>query len=169
MKTTEKDRTNLILVLAGIVITGIVIMLINRVKRWNRMRYVAKFIENPEKLIEGADLDAMNPKLLKVIQQLSRKQGSKIHVNSGFRTVAKNTAVGGAGHSAHLDGDAADLAAENPIMMAYAAWQLGIRRIGVGARYIHIDVSDHLPSPAIWVYAGSAYTKSEAESIIKGE
>jgi hypothetical protein len=48
-----------------------------------------------------------------VLQPIRDRLGKPIKVNSGFRSVAVNKAVGGAATSQHCTGEAADLEAEN--------------------------------------------------------
>ena len=45
----------------------------------------------------------------KVLQPARDMYGEAIHVNSGFRSSAVNKAVGGARHSQHMRGEAADI------------------------------------------------------------
>jgi uncharacterized protein YcbK (DUF882 family) len=50
----------------------------------------------------------------KVLDPLREAYGKPIRVNSGYRSMAVNMAVGGAATSQHLKGEAADITAGNP-------------------------------------------------------
>ncbi len=63
-------------------------------------------------------------------------------INSGFRTVAHNTEVGGVSNSAHLKGYASDIATpngKNQILILKALRQAGFKRFGVYKNFVHVD------------------------------
>ena len=75
--------------------------------------------------------------------------------NSGFRCQAHNAAVGGGAQSAHLTGEAADIACTSDAdryTLLRLFTTLGIRRLGIGSTLIHVDVSKTLPPCVVWVY-----------------
>jgi len=53
-------------------------------------------------------ITAVVPLLVEALQELRDVLGTPIHINSGYRCPAHNKAVGGAKHSMHLGGLAAD-------------------------------------------------------------
>ena len=55
------------------------------------------------------ELDALKLLVSKVLQPLRNLYGKPIKVNSGFRSVDVNKAVGGVNNSQHLKGEAADI------------------------------------------------------------
>ena len=76
-------------------------------------------------------------------------------INSGFRCEEWNLKVGGSNNSAHLRGYAADVACYNDQVRWYIverAIEVGFKRIGIGASFIHLDCDPSLPTPRIWVY-----------------
>ena len=75
-------------------------------------------------------------------------------INSGFRTVEHNTAVGGVNGSSHTLGWAADIHCTNSqarIKIVAALIEVGFRRIGVSKSFIHVD-NDPSKVDSIWLY-----------------
>jgi zinc D-Ala-D-Ala carboxypeptidase len=92
--------------------------------------------------------------LLDGLEALRARVGKPIHVNCAYRCPAHNQAVGGAPHSLHLRGEAADICV--PSMTArqlYVAAQSIPQFHGFGvsdhAQYLHVDVR---AVPARWCY-----------------
>lgn len=96
---------------------------------------------------------AIDELLVRRLQDLRDLLGTPIHINSGFRCVEHNRMVGGAEHSLHLAGMAADLSFFHvPLWVAYEAvkqvvpW--GTPACGCGGLglypdrwFIHLDVA----------------------------
>lgn len=61
-----------------------------------------------------------------VLQPLRDAWGKPLHINSGYRCEKLNAAVGGVPASQHVKGEAADIAAENPVELAGLAVRLGL-------------------------------------------
>lgn len=61
-----------------------------------------------------------------VLQPLRDAWGKPLKVNSGYRCKALNAAVGGVPTSQHVKGEAADIAAGNPVKLARLAVKLGL-------------------------------------------
>jgi uncharacterized protein YcbK (DUF882 family) len=61
-----------------------------------------------------------------VIQPLRDAWGKPLKVNSGYRCKALNAAVGGVPTSQHVKGEAADIAAGDPVKLARLAVKLGL-------------------------------------------
>ena len=63
-------------------------------------------------------------------------------INSGYRTIAHNTEVGGVSNSAHLKGYAADISTPNgkhQEKILRALRQAGFKRFGVYKNFVHVD------------------------------
>lgn len=87
-------------------------------------------------------------------------KSSNVHrpviVNSGNRCPEYNKKIGGVPDSAHIPnpvGEAADIRVKGiaPIELGLIAEEVGGLRIGVGKRYIHVDVRPPCPSK-FWYY-----------------
>lgn len=61
-----------------------------------------------------------------VLQPLRDAWGKPLKVNSGYRCKALNAAVGGVPTSQHVKGEAADIAAGEPVKLARLAVKLGL-------------------------------------------
>lgn len=97
----------------------------------------------------------MDEHFLAVLDNMREQAGIPFAINSGYRTQAHNMKVGSTPNSAHTRGMAADIQAttsrERYLIIA-AAMLNGIKRIGVGKTFVHIDIDTTLPWPCIWVY-----------------
>ena len=70
----------------------------------------------------GAKAGGVNPALLKMIDRASAIAGVPLSIESGFRSIAHNRAVGGAGHSMHTQGLATDLRSPGHVKNEPAFW-----------------------------------------------
>lgn len=103
----------------------------------------------------GSASNVMSPHLVRTLDTMRSNLGFPLVIASGYRTPSHNEFVGGKDLSAHLSGDAADIKAfrgDTKFKIVSEAIYLGIRRIGIGKDFIHLDVSPSLPSPSIWTY-----------------
>lgn len=105
----------------------------------------------------GCGLDAVNDKLVFVLDEIRGFWCHPLVVTSGCRCGNHNRAVGGSKDSSHLIGLAVDIkissSADRYIVIAIAIRQ-GIRRIGIGGTgkgFMHLDVDPSLPD-AVWSY-----------------
>ena len=78
-----------------------------------------------------------------------RGKDTPIHINSGHRCEAHNTAVGGAKASRHMQGSAADITVPgvSPDFVAAAAENVGFLGIGLYDGFVHVDTR---PNKAFW-------------------
>ena len=74
----------------------------------------------------GLPKGGMNPKLIELLQELRNKLGKSISITSGYRCEHHNHKVGGAKHSQHVLGTAAD-----------------IRVAGMNAHEVHDYIASH--------------------------
>lgn len=93
---------------------------------------------------DGSDPVFIAPALVDVLEKIRAHFGKPVHINSGFRSVTKNKAVGGAQFSQHLFGTAADIHIDGVTpkqIAAYAETLLtGTGGIGIYKSFTHIDV-----------------------------
>ena len=93
---------------------------------------------------DGGDVVFVSPDLVKILQKIRNHFKKPVTINSGYRTVTKNKAVGGAAYSQHLYGMAADIVVQGvapKVVAAYAESLLpGTGGIGIYSNFTHIDV-----------------------------
>lgn len=80
--------------------------------------------------------------------------GIPMRVTSGYRCKQYNRKVGGKPRSSHLDGTASDIfCPSGSIKATFLAsfFESGIKRVGIYKNFIHVDVSEKLPSPMVWI------------------
>ena len=100
--------------------------------------------------------DLMHPLLVYRLDALRELVGRPFIINSGYRTIEHNKAIGGAPQSAHISGEAVDISTrkwsheEKKDLVIYAR-QLGFNGIGVASTFIHLDMK---PRIAAWIYKG---------------
>lgn len=96
--------------------------------------------------------------LLELLDQIRDRVGQPVRVTSGVRCPACNARVGGVQDSAHLTGEAADLACPDSATrwrLLAAAFAAGAWRLGVGSTFVHVDVSRTHPPHVVWLYGSS--------------
>lgn len=93
---------------------------------------------------DGSDPIFISPELVEVLQKIRDHFGKPVNVNSGYRTVKHNKAVGGATYSEHLFGVAADIqvtGVKPADLYAYAETLLpNTGGLGIYSWGIHVDV-----------------------------
>ncbi len=77
------------------------------------------------------------------------------NINSGYRTIQHNKAVGGSPNSSHLKGWAADIHCtdnRNRFKLIEVLILVGFQRIGIGKTFIHVDNDPDKVDRVIWMY-----------------
>ena len=111
---------------------------------------------------DGTDAVLIDEELVVVLQCIREHFGRPVHITSGYRTAARNAAVGGSKSSQHLLGRAADLWVEGMTVEAVAAYAESLLpgRGGIGrypkdtkcptrtTGWVHIDTR---PGKSRWV------------------
>lgn len=95
----------------------------------------------------GCGACAMNADFMVKLQKV-RDQVGRMIIDSGFRCETWNAKVGGANHSYHKVGRAADIFCVNEIWrfkLIEAAFTAGMRGIGVASNFVHLDDRDVEP------------------------
>jgi uncharacterized protein YcbK (DUF882 family) len=97
----------------------------------------------------------MDRNFLLLLDELRERFGKPIHITSGYRTKEHNETLKNASkNSSHLLGLACDIAitdSKDRYKIIRLALKLGINRIGVSRRFLHLDVDTNKPN-AIWTY-----------------
>lgn len=93
---------------------------------------------------DGSDAVFISPELVEILEKIRVHFGRPVHINSAYRTPAKNKAVGGAAQSQHMYGTAADIHIDGvaPKAVADYAEKLLVGRGGIGIykSFCHVDV-----------------------------
>ena len=93
---------------------------------------------------DGADPIFVSPRLVELVQNIRTHFGRPLIITSGYRTPRHNAAIGGAAHSQHLYGRAADIVVVgvSPEQVADYAECLMPHSGGVGRyrSFTHVDV-----------------------------
>lgn len=103
----------------------------------------------------GCGRDDISMDLVHVLGYVRTVTERPIKINSGVRCDKHNLAVGGVIGSAHTKGEAADLECKesdyryNLIRVLIDA---GVKRIGIGKTFIHVDIDETKPYRVIWLY-----------------
>lgn len=110
--------------------------------------------------------DNLHPDLVAVIMELERRMGFSLQINSGYRDPVHNIDVGGVAGSEHTydPAEGADVFCQRSTTrykMLRELFELGVRRIGVGDRFIHIGVARDRPMDVAWTY----YAKDEPPDV----
>ena len=109
--------------------------------------------DSPDAPGSGAGMDRH---FLELLDRAREDAGIPFVITSGFRTVRHNAGLkGSTPNSAHLSGRAADIRAltgRDKWLIVAAAVRNGIRRIGIGRNFVHVDNDASLPNPTIWLY-----------------
>ena len=103
----------------------------------------------------GCGFDDIKDHHVEMLQKVRTEIGGPMIINSGCRCMSHNMDVGGVPHSAHMRGEASDVAcmdATNRYILIGAALKVGFNRIGVAKTFVHLDRDPFLPAPRLWVY-----------------
>ena len=94
-----------------------------------------------------------DPEFLMVMDNIREEVGKPLTINSWYRCEKHDKELGGKG--AHTTGRAADikcLTSGDRYDILRAAYGEGVKRIGVGKTFIHLDLVDDYPQEMAWVY-----------------
>lgn len=105
--------------------------------------------------------EKMQFEFVRTLDHIREAVGFPLYIVSGVRTPAHNAEVGGVDSSAHENGWASDIAllgrTEGIVtlkraQLTEAASHEGIRRIGFGKTFLHLDMDPSKPTPRYWLY-----------------
>lgn len=97
----------------------------------------------------------VDPELVQILENIREALNRPVKINSGCRCQYHNHAVGGVPNSAHTRGTAVDIAAyggKDRYIIVETAALAGAHGIGVAPGFIHVDMDNTLPRPALWIY-----------------
>ncbi len=99
----------------------------------------------------------LHPDLFKTLTELEKRMGFDLQINSGYRDPEHNSDVGGVEHSEHTydPAEGADVFCQRSVTrfkMVKELLAMGIRRIGIGATFVHVGIAKDKPQDAMWDY-----------------
>lgn len=121
------------------------------------MSYQPRYFSAAEfgKCTPSCELSQMDDDFLRTLDRVRELSGIPLVLNCAYRSKEWDMAKGRKGNSAHTRGKAADIrcnASGTRWKIIRAALDAGVRRIGVGNGFVHIDTDDALPQRVIWTY-----------------
>ena len=103
----------------------------------------------------GCGKNNIHPEFVNMLETARTWAGIAFVVNSGCRCESHNRKVGGKPDSAHLDGLAADIRANNNwyrYKILGALFRAGFQRILINRDFIHVDVDSNKPIDIVYLY-----------------
>ena len=100
-------------------------------------------------------LQDMNQSFINKLDTLRDVAGIPLVLNCAYRPVAWEKSKGRSGQGDHPQGRGADIRCNNSatrFKILTAAREVGFRRIGVAASFIHVGDGDNLPQDVVWLY-----------------
>jgi len=97
----------------------------------------------------------MDADFLEMLDHARHIAGIPFKINSGYRTIEHNEAVGGKQNSSHIVGKAVDIAIQGSRerwIILDALIQVGFNRFGLADTFIHVDSDDYKDADVIWTY-----------------
>lgn len=103
----------------------------------------------------ACSLQDMDRASMWIFDAVREAAGIPLVINCAYRSPEWDRSKGRSGNSAHCRGRAIDIrctTSENRMKIIAAAVEVGVKRIGIGKNYIHLDTDDSLPQNVIWHY-----------------
>lgn len=97
----------------------------------------------------------MDGAFLSLLDEVREKAGIPLMLNCAYRSSSWDKSKGRSGNSAHTRGKAVDIrcnASVTRYKIVKAALDCGVRRIGIGKSFVHLDNDDSLPQDVIFDY-----------------
>lgn len=108
-----------------------------------------------KKCIPSCSIEDMDGAFLSLLDRVREKANIPLVLNCAYRSKEYDKSKGRSGNSAHTRGKAVDIrcaTSTNRIKIVKAALDCGIRRIGIGKNFIHIDADESLPQDVMFHY-----------------
>lgn len=119
-------------------------------------KYTPRYFTEQEFTRVGCRMDQMDPELLRKLDAARKVAGVPFVITCALRSREDDIRKGRSGNSAHVRGRAVDVActgSKQRYIILAAALQVGFKRIGIGKRFIHLDIdTEELVSPCVWLY-----------------
>lgn len=105
----------------------------------------------------ACSIDQMDAEFLSLLDRIRETAGIPLVLTCAYRSKAYDLSKGRSGNSAHTRGKAVDIrcnTSANRMKIVDAALRCGVKRIGIGKTFVHIDNDKSLPQGVIWDYYG---------------
>lgn len=109
--------------------------------------------DSPDK--PGSGFEFMNPEFVRILDIIRSQCNFPFTINSGYRSVDHNVTAGGVEGSAHTHGTACDIhvnSGNERYQLVKYALAYGIKRIGIGSNFVHLDMDFDKPQQVVWLY-----------------
>lgn len=121
------------------------------------MSYTPRYFSQAEfkRCTPSCSMTQMDDNFLRTLDLVREYAGIPLVLNCAYRSAAYDKAKGRNGNSAHTRGKAVDIrcnASTTRWKIVRAAIDAGIRRIGIGSTFVHLDNDDTLPQCVMWHY-----------------
>lgn len=103
----------------------------------------------------ACSLQDMEQNFMDLLDKVRRRAGIPLVISCAFRSREWDLARGRSGNSAHTKGLGIDIVANSSatrMKIVSAALDVGIRRIGIGKGFVHLDIDESLPCDVMWHY-----------------
>lgn len=97
----------------------------------------------------------MDGAFLSLLDKIREEAGIPLVLNCAFRSSSYDKSKGRSGNSAHTKGKAVDIrctTSANRMKIVRSAIKCGIRRIGIGKSFVHLDTDESLVQDIIFHY-----------------
>lgn len=103
----------------------------------------------------ACSLQDMDRASMWIFDAVREAAGIPLVINCAYRSPEWDRSKGRSGNSAHCRGMAIDIrctTSSNRMKIIAAAVEVGVKRIGIGKNFIHLDTDDSLAQNVIWHY-----------------
>lgn len=122
-----------------------------------KMKIKSKYFAEAEfqRCTPACSLQNMNQAFMWTLDAIREEAGIPLVLTCAYRSEEYDKAKGRSGNSAHTKGLAVDIKCNSSatrMAIINAALTIGIKRIGIGKNFVHLDADDTLPQNVIWHY-----------------
>lgn len=122
-------------------------------------RAMSKYFAPSEfaRCVPACRIEDMDTDFLALLDKVREKAGIPMVLNCAYRSREWDLAKGRTGNSAHTRGKAVDVrcaSSANRFKIVAAALECGVRRIGIGKSFVHLDNDGSLAQGVMWDYYG---------------
>lgn len=100
-------------------------------------------------------LQDMEQEFMDRLDAVRQRAGIPLVATCAYRSRDWDIARGRSGNSAHTKGLGVDIranASDTRMKIVKAALEVGIKRIGIGKGFVHLDIDESLPQGVMWHY-----------------